>query len=58
MRDYTALYVKFFPLVVILVVTIEQLLWALIIGIIIFKLFEPPSYDFHLYNDLEDDNRQ
>ena len=29
--------------------------WAVIIDIAILKLFEPPSYDFYFYNDLEHD---
>ena len=32
--------------------------WAVIIDITIFELFEPPSYDFYSYNDLEQDTRQ
>ena len=32
--------------------------WALIIDITIFKLFEPRSYDFHFYNNLQHETKQ
>ena len=52
-------YIYFFPTgLQLLLSPSNNCHWVLIIDIIIFKLFEPPSYDFHFYNDLEHSTRK